>query len=416
MSTSSPYEILLLGSDASGEDTVAGGLRARGIRVEAVTDVEAGIARASRARLIIIDRAHVGQGAVALCGRIRGTLELADKPILCIASSEDVGERVGFLEAGADDVISRPFDARELDARVDALLARSERSRDSSTGPSEDAPVRDVPRLVGFYSPKGGVGTSTLAVNVAAALAMRGDRRVALVDLDLQWGDVATLLNVPVRHTVSDLARDAGALAEAEQVAGYAAQHGSGLAVFGAPLRPDETEPVGADLLGQLLIGLRDAFDLVIVDTGSTFDARTLTIFEHVDRLVVPVTAEIPALRAVRTLLEVLGELEGGTSGVLPVLVHRQERELLRRSEIEDALGVNVAMEIPFDRGLFHAAANAGEPVVTGAARSTAAERLTALAAVVVDETAAPPPTAASSDRRDRLGAMLKRGASAPRT
>ena len=414
MSTQTSGEVLLLGDDATGDDTVTSVLRARGIRVAAFADPVAGMEHATAARLIIIDRIGEGRDAVALCARIRAMPELVEKLVLCLASSEDVEERVRFLEAGADDVISRPFDGRELDARVDALLARTQRSRASMPATAPGDPVRDVPRLVGFYGPKGGTGASTLAVNVATALAARGDRSVALADLDLQWGDVATLLNVKIRQTVSELARDASALAEAGSVQSYAAMHSSGLAVFGSAGRPDEAESVGAEHLGQLLIGLRDAYDMVLVDTASTFDSRTLTIFEHVDRLVVPVTAEIPALRAVRTLLDALGELEQGTAGVLPVLIHRQEHERLRRAEVAEALGVSVVMEIPFDAA-FHAAANTGEPLVTAAPRSSAAIRLGALAASIIGE---PPPAAGkevSPDRRQRLGSLLKRGSSDPR-
>lgn len=411
MSTPTPGHIILLGSNAVGDETVSGMLRARDLPVTAFADPEAGLARAADAPLIIIDHADGREGA-ALCARIRGTPGLADKVILCLVSSEGVEERVRFLEAGADDVISRPFDARELDARVDTLLARVQ--REVLPGDPQPGPATDVPRLVGFYGPKGGSGTSTLATNVAVALAVRGGRRVALVDLDLQWGDVAALLDLTIRQTVAELARDSVALADTESVEAYAASHHSGLAVFGAPPRPDEAESVSAEHIGQLLVGLRDAYDLVIVDTGSAFDDRTITVLEHVDRLVVPVIPEIPALRAVRTLLEVLAELERGSAGVIPVLVHRQERELLQRAEMEEALGVSVATEVPFDAALFHAAANAGEAIVTGAPRSAAAASLEALAVRVVGDAPPAGPGGEALDRRQRLRSLLKRGVSSP--
>jgi len=340
VSTSTGY-VLLLGTDRDAVGEVGTVLQAHGLRVVAAPDAEAGVAHGPAAELVILDRIEGRSDAISLCSRLRMTPGMAQVPILCLAASDDVEERARFLEAGADDVMARPFDARELEARVDALLARGRRSREETApvGTSE-APVA-VPRLVGVLGPKGGSGTTTIAVNTALALAARGERRVALVDLDLQWGDVATQLNVSPRHSISDLARDATALAEPSIVESFAERHASGLSVFAAPMRPDESASVGAEHVGQLLPALRDTYRLTVVDAGSDLDERTLTVFEHVDRLIVPVLPEIPAMRAVRTLLEVLGELEGPSTGIVLVLNHAYPRDMLRRDEIEGALGAN---------------------------------------------------------------------------
>lgn len=149
---------------------------------------------------------------------------------------------------------------------------------------------------------------------------------------------------------------------------------------------------------------------MTVVDAGSRLDERTLTIFEHADRLIVPVIPEIPAMRAVRTLLEVLGELEGPSKGIIVVLNHVFPRDMLRRDEIEGALGAPIDLELPYDPGLYLAAANAGEPIVSGAPRSAPAERLNALAGLLLGER---PPDAASlrgSDARQRLASLLRRG------
>ena len=114
---------------------------------------------------------------------------MAAVPILCVATTDDVEERIGFLEAGADDVIARPFDAREVEARVEALLLRFQRSKDMAPVVSSDGlTISQARRVVAVYSPKGGVGTTTIATNIAVAAAQKRPDRVVLVDLDLQFG------------------------------------------------------------------------------------------------------------------------------------------------------------------------------------------------------------------------------------
>ncbi len=146
------------------------------------------------------------------------------------------------------------------------------------------------------------------------------------------------------------------------------------------------------------------------MDAGSDLDERTLTVFEHVDRLIVPVLPEIPAMRAVRTLLEVLGELEGPSTGIILVLNHAYPRDMLRRDEIEGALGAKIDLELPYDPALYLAAANAGEPLVSGAPRSAPAERLEALAGLLLGERPAAMDPLRAAHPRQRLSALLRRG------
>src|SRR6185503_1238806 len=99
--------------------------------------------------------------AFDVCAEIRGTPALAAIPILCVGQSDDVEDRIRFLEAGADDVMAKPFDARELEARVEALLLRFQRSKDRTSVISADGiTVSRIRRTIAVHSPKGGVGTS----------------------------------------------------------------------------------------------------------------------------------------------------------------------------------------------------------------------------------------------------------------
>jgi pilus assembly protein CpaE len=403
--------VLILGTDREADGRIASILEAHGLRVVSAADAEAGLAQAGQARLVVIDQVTGRLDAAALCARIRSTPGLSQLPILCLAASEDVEERVRFLEAGADDVMARPFDALELEARVDGLLARTVgMAGPVRAEPGRDARDGDVPSMVAFFGPKGGSGTTTLAVNVAVALASTGQRSVALVDLDVQWGDVLSHLNLVSRQTVIELARDPSALAERELVASYAQRHASGLSVFGAPARPDDADQLAVADVSRLLAGLTDVYDLVVIDAGSTYDAQSQTVLDHADRVVIPIIPEIPALRAVRTLLEMLGESDRASDTRILVLNHLFARDMLRRQDIEGALGAQIDVELPHDPGLYLASANAGEPITTAAPRTAPGERLLALAALLEGKPVPVAPQARTRGERPSLSSLLKRG------
>src|SRR6185437_15823072 len=186
-------------------------------------------------QLAIIDLGGGKRSGIEVCRQIRAAPTMAGVPILCVAATDDVEERIGYLEAGADDVIARPFDAREVEARVEALLLRFQRSKDMAPVVSADGlTLARARRVVAVYSPKGGVGTTTIATNIAITAAQRRPDRVVLVDLDLQFGAVATHLNLEAKQTMADIVRDESALREPELLRTYAMRHDSGLHVIAA--------------------------------------------------------------------------------------------------------------------------------------------------------------------------------------
>ena len=249
-------------------------------------------------------------------------------------------------------------------------------------------------RSVAVYSPKGGVGTTTIAINVAIAAAARRPDRVVLLDLALQFGCVATHLNLRPRQTLADLVRDDSALHEAELMRGYAIRHESGLHVLTAPVAPEAAETITPAHVERIMATLRGAYDLIVVDAGSALDERVLTLFETVDTVVLPVYPEIAALKAMHALLEYLGET--GSIGLKSIFVLNNmfAREILKLRDVESALGTKVAFELPYDPFVYLKAVNEGIPVAIGAARSAAAEQLVKLSASVFGEDGSVAPVA----------------------
>jgi pilus assembly protein CpaE len=375
--------ILLFDSDAAAGEAIRTSLSARGYSVTLTGDADEAFAQAPEHQLAIIDIASGPRSAVDVCREIRATPALASVPVMCVSATDDVEERILFLEAGADDVMARPFDARELEARVEALLLRFQRSKGLPPVVSADGlTLSRARRTVAVFSPKGGAGTTTVATNIAIAAVARRPDRVILVDFALQFGGVATLLDLDPKQTLADVVRDEAFVREPEQLRTFAMRHDSGLHVLASPAVPEAAETITSAHVEGILATLLDGYDMIVVDAGSTLDERVLTIFDAVDNVLLVVTPEMGALKTMRALLEYLREAGSIGHKATFVLNNPYAREFLKLEDVESFLGSRVAFEIPYDATLYLKAVNEGIPIVMGAPRSVPAERLVALSAL----------------------------------
>jgi pilus assembly protein CpaE len=401
--------ILLLATDRLAAESLTEVMTRTGSAVTIVADPGEVLRQAAGYGLIVIDQLPPGATVEALATELRGTPAMSGIPILCIAQHDDLEERIRYLEAGADDVISKPFDPRELEARVEALALRSQRSRDRGVPVAPTVGVHGSRGLAVVLSPKGGVGTTMIAVNLAVLAAMEHPDTVAIIDLDLQFGQVATHLNLPVRQSLLELTRDETALREPELLRTYAMRHERGLHVIAAPSAPGFASLITADHVEAVISRALEAFPTTVVDAGASLDERTLAAVSRADTVIIPVIPEVPSLRAVHALLDQLSE-NGAVGGrTMFVLNHVFSRELLRLRDIEAALGGKISADLPYDPFLYLKAANEGVPVVLGAPRSAAADRLRRLAATVFGSEAAAVSATPGQRRTGVLGGLLRR-------
>jgi MinD-like ATPase involved in chromosome partitioning or flagellar assembly len=145
------------------------------------------------------------------------------------------------------------------------------------------------------------------------------------------------------------------------------------------------------------------------VDAGATFDERAMALFSRSDTVIIPVLPEIPALNAVHLLLDSLTETGTVGATTLFVLNNTFARELLKLRDIETALGGRISTDLPYDPFVYLKAVNEGVPVVRGAPRSSAADRLRRLYAIVFGNVTAPAAAPAPAERRGGLFAGLRR-------
>ena len=401
--------LLLVDSDAASAEVISGLLTGVGYTVTRVENGTDAFAKVTDNQLVIIDEVAGDQGPAGVCREIRATPSMARIPVLCISQSDDVEDRIRFLEAGADDVMAKPFDGRELEARVEALLLRFQRSRDLTPVQALDPTQKQARRMVTCFSPKGGVGTTTIAVNMAVAVAERRPDRTLLVDLSRQFGAVATHLNLTVQQTLADVARDNQATREPELLRSYTTRHESGLHVLPAAGTPELAALIQGDQIDLILETAREAYDSVVVDAGSHLDDVTMSALEHADAVIVTVYGEMGALKAVHLLLDVLAEQGSVPAKTTFVLNNVFAKEGLKMRAIEGALATPVAAELPYDPFVYLKAVNEGIPVVRGAPRSIAADRLVRLAAVAFGEDTGSVVAAHDNQQKSRRFGILRR-------
>jgi pilus assembly protein CpaE len=402
--------ILLLATDRVAAAALSASLSKPGHSVTvnpAPVDV---VAAAAGHSLVIVDQLPPPGTVGGVIASLRANEATRGIPILAVAQADDVEERIGLLELGADDIITKPFDQTELEARIEAISLRAQRSRDTSlvvAGHSiGDAQGR---RVVTVFSPKGGVGTTTIATNLAIVAAGSKPGQVLLIDLDLAFGQVASHLNLTPRQTLLELVRDDMALHDTELFRTYAVHHASGLQVLAAPAAPGYAPLISAEQIELIIVRALEAYEIVVVDAGALLDERMLAVFSRSDTVLVPVLPEIPALNAVHLLLDQLSETGAMGGTTLFVLNNAFARELLRRDDVEGALGARIGSDLPYDPIAYLKAVNEGNPVVRSAPRSQAAVRLRDLATVVFGQMSDATNGAAEPAPKERRGLFGRR-------
>ena len=298
------------------------------------------------------------------------------------------GSPNGFLrrafEAGADDIVMLPATRDQVRFEVHKLIAR----RQGAETPTSE----DDSRLVCVLGPKGGTGKTLTATNLAVALAQRGER-VSLIDLDLQFGDVALCLGLPPEKTVYDLAQSPGAL-DYDKLDAFLATHSSGVRTLIAPRRPDQASAVGAELLREVYSIVRNAFDWVIVDTPPGFTAEVITSIDSSTDVVMVGMLDSLSLKNTKLGLETLELMKYDPDRIFLLLNRAHSRVGISQSDVEAVLGRTPDVFIPSDREIPRTV-NEGIPIVVARPQSEPAEAFRRLADLLAGSAVAEEPVLA---------------------
>jgi pilus assembly protein CpaE len=264
--------------------------------------------------------------------------------------------------AGARDFLTKPFTMDEMIATVRRVFEMSAHVRTEAPATHAGQPEigglvpQGLGKLVAVYSPKGGVGCTTLAVNVATAMCqLDPSLKVAIVDCRLQFGDIKIMLDLRVNRSIVDLVDNIDELDVDLVESTMVRDERSGLRALLAPPKPEMADMVSADHVRAVLDNLKQIFDYVIVDMGSRLQDLELGVFDLADRIVLVLTPDLPAITSVRYFFELVEALGYPSDKILMVLNKTDSRQGLNARVIENHLKHKVFAEIPLeDRVTLH--------------------------------------------------------------
>lgn len=277
---------------------------------------------------------------------------LLETPIIAYSSIEEVGAIRRATRAGVRDFLIRPFDSPSLREAIESALGQEQHRRILRAG-GVPPPVRGS--VITVSGAKGGVGKSSVAINLALALRQVTGRTVALVDADTHFGDTAMMLNLPteppVTHSIAMIDKlDRGSVLQ------QSIEHRSGLRVFPAPPEPEEWEGIAPESVERFINLLSESFDFVVIDTPDMFD-RIVERCVHSSTLVLLVTSmDISSISDTKIALRTLHRWDCPAEKVRITVNHIRSRDGLRERHVAEALKWPVFWTVPFDKYVAEAA------------------------------------------------------------
>lgn len=328
-------------------------------------------ARSDRPDLIILDIMMPDMDGYEVCRRLRRDTNTQAIPIIMFTAKTMVDDKVAGFEAGADDYLTKPTHPAELASRVKAVLARSA---------SQRRPTSDKAMTMGFIGAKGGIGTTTLAVNVAAALTQQDP--TILADFRLGKGTITHMLNLGHTTGMANLLARPTSEINARAVENELAVHSSGLRLLLSSSRPKEALMNAApETALQILNQLRGICRTVFLDLGPGLSRVTSRLFQHLDQVTVTVEPNRVSLALARELLQELDQVGLSHARVNIVLVNRTQSSLsIPWQEAEQILNHEMTAIISPAPELAFQAMEAGLPIIQFQPNSIVASQFSKLA------------------------------------
>jgi pilus assembly protein CpaE len=351
-------KILVVDDDPNVQRLLSHSLKQEGYEVVVAADGAEGFRLwgTERPALILLDATLPKLDGYQVAAKIRADETSSHVPIIMLTAEAEVEQKIRGLRAGADDYLVKPFHPAELLARIKSLLARFA---------PKDLLVGRPPlgRVLAFYGAKGGVGTTTIAINVAIALQRELGRRVCLVDANMQFGDHRVFLDLGLDcKSIVDVV--SASSIDADLLRGVLVEHESMIDLLLAPPTPELAELVTKEILTRVIEVLRRVYDYVVVDLDQRLDDTNLAVFDTAEHLFVVLTADLSCLKNVRLVLETLGHIGYETDRVKLILNRSNAFTGINAKTAEGALRHPIDLQVLNEYRGAISALNSGAPLM----------------------------------------------------
>ena len=339
--------------------------------------------RALRPSVVLLDSAIIGLDSLSVIEQIDTISPETSVIVLIEGADMDLMRRL--MRAGARDCLIRPLSQEDLLSTIKTVHQSTSKQRDAqNTSNTFEAPKAQG-EIIAVYSPQGGAGKSMLSANLAVAMskaASEGGKapRIALVDLNLQFGDIDLMLNLSPQNTIAGLAQKGHGGIDAELLEQYLTLHAeSGLRILVAPSTPQYAESITVYTVEQVMETLRFNYDIIIVDTPSQLQDTTLAVLDAAKTILLLTSLDLLALHKTRTALEMLRQLY--TPEKIQLILNRANSDVgISLSDVENVLGVPMRAQIPSDGKVVVTSINEGKPFVLYNTQTVIAKQINKLA------------------------------------
>ncbi len=320
--------------------------------------------------IILMDINMPGVDGIGASQKITEMLPAVQIIIMSVQSDSNYLRRA--MLAGARDFLTKPFGGDELITTVRRVYskrpavvvapAKTQRGSAEATGPA--ATEEPEGHILAVFSPKGGSGCTTIAVNMAISLAKKG-RKTVLLDGSFQFGGVDVMLNMKPVTSVVDATGREGEI-DTELINSIVQVHRSGLSVLLAPPKPEMADHITDEALRKLLATLRQMYDFIILDTTSTLNDVALALLDEADKIILVTQQNLPTLKNVSRFFDLTQSLEYGPQKVWMIVNRKMDKQSISVKDISDTLKRPVFMTIPTDDLVMAGSIDKGVPLVVG--------------------------------------------------
>ena len=300
--------------------------------------------------LIVIDISDDEQKSVEFISEIN--LQKKDAQIIAISNKTSTENIIKIMRAGAKEFITKPVTKTQFINTV-TELSNYEKSNSGDNSC----------KIISTFSNKGGIGKTSIAVNLAVEIAEMTKEKTALIDLNLQLGDVSTFLDLTPAFDVCYVVNNLANIDKTNITNALTRYKNTSLYIAADPINIENSKEITAEQIKSLILELKKTFSYIIIDVGTNIDAKTITVLDMSDLILLTAIVNLPAIRNIQRCMNLFKKLNYPPEKIKLVLNRYMENEEIKTSDIEDVVHRKVFWKIPNNYLTMMSAINKGVPV-----------------------------------------------------